>query len=471
MHVPRHTGPCNRHHLRATSGQAQRTLRFDLEWPNSEVRLSQLRGEPPILAAHGLRSEERWRGHGRLAVCGLAALVVLGVAAVVWTSYGESRSGQAAPAPRGSIGVTVTTAVAAAGSRRTRADPRAELHHRRHGDGGQRAGRRQVKAGQVLAQIDPTDAQARWTRGHARGWMRRRTRSTGPVPPAAARSRARVRPASRAVAFPARALGDPSVAPQPRRRPDRFNRPRLSRRPEGGQKPAAAEPDGGQTPGGRSPRRPATGCPLTDGACLAGPAAAEQRRGRPGPGRGPARRHDDQGADRPARCSRSAGTVGADVGTAAPASSCSATWQTLRWRPMFSEADVGPAGGRARPRRSRWPTGRASSRHGRPDRPGRDCRRPAGPVRRRDRVRRGPGGPLLGQSANVAGDHGGRPTSVRAPRPRWRRARAAPARSTVQAGGHGPQPRSQVGLRGDQYTQITSGLAEGDEVVPDSPHS
>ncbi|MDW5323709.1 efflux RND transporter periplasmic adaptor subunit [Plantactinospora sp. KLBMP9567] len=102
----------------------------------------------------------RWRGRGRIAVCGVAALVVIGTA-VAWTLL------RAEPAPSGGSGTArvdrgeVVTAVATTGSlepAQTRTlgfatDGTVTAVEVRPGD--------QVKTGQVLAEIDATDAKER----------------------------------------------------------------------------------------------------------------------------------------------------------------------------------------------------------------------------------------------------------------------------------------------------------------------
>ena len=429
----------------------------------------------------------RWRGYGRLAGCGLAALVVLGVAALVWTSHqGEpARSGKTSTAriDRGEV----VTAVATTGSlepAQTRtlgfaANGKVTAVNVRPGD--------QVKTGQVLAEIDATDAKervadTRQALEDAEGSLDEAEKTTG--------SRAGTCPVARigqavpvvlivngSATPPPSTSPSPSVTPsvtpsgQPSPTPTRSVQPPASQPPRsgggqnpgGGQAPGGQNPGGGQAPGGQLPGGGGdAGC---SGQRAGDPVLAAQQRVTSA--EVALAEAEDQLAGTKIKAPIGgkvltvAGAVGADVGTGG-------TFVTLSdVAGMQVAADVPEAyagrlelGQNATVTLANRPNEEFAARVVRID--------PVG-IADGNLVRYGvvlafeevPAELLVGQSANVRVRTGEVAGVLRAPSAAVRADGTVVVRTAT-----GNQVRAiGVGLRGDQYTEITSGLIEGDEIV------
>lgn len=418
----------------------------------------------------------RRRGRGRLAVCGVAALVVIGTA-VAWTLH------RAEPTPSGGTGTArvdrgeVVTAVATTGSlepAQTRtlgfaADGTVTAVNVRPGD--------QVKIGQILAEIDATDAKervddTRKSLDDAEEALRDAEEAadggTAACPVVAPR-------AGRAVAVALVAGGGttptpaptPSVSPtgQPSPSPTGSTRPPAGQpsasqppRPGGGQAPSSGQAPGGQAPGGGRGAE-------CSGQRAGDPILAAQQRVTS------AEVALAEAEDRLAgtkikapiggKVLAVAGAVGADVGTGG-------TFVTLAdVAGMQVAADVPEAyagrltlGQRATVTLANRPDEEFAARVVRVD--------PVGAADG-DLVRYGvvlafetvPAELLVGQSANVRVRTGEVAGVLRVPSTAVRGDGTVVVRT-----GAGDQVRAvEVGLRGDQYTEITAGLVEGDEVV------
>ncbi|GIG93322.1 efflux RND transporter periplasmic adaptor subunit [Plantactinospora endophytica] len=419
-----------------------------------------------------------WRGRGRLAGCGVAALVVIGIA-VVWTLH------RAEPAPPGGSGTArvdrgeVVTAVATTGSlepAQTRtlgfaADGTVTAVNVRPGD--------QVKTGQVLAEIDATDAKERVddrrqslddAEEALTDAQEAADGGTAACPVAAPRigqvgavalvaaGGATPPPASTPSPSPS---GQPSPSPSPTRstRPP-AGQPTASQPPRsgGGQAPGSGQAPGAQVPGGGRGAE-------CSGQRAGDPVLAAQQRVTSA--EVALAEAEDQLAGTKIRAPIGgkvltvAGAVGADVGTGS-------TFVTLAdVVGMQVAADVPEAyagrltiGQSATVTLANRPGEEFAARVVRVD--------PVGAADG-DLVRYGvvlafeevPAELLVGQSANVRVRTGEVAGVVRVPSTAVR----GDATVVVRTGA-GDQVRAVgVGLRGDRYTEIKTGLVEGDEVV------
>ncbi|GIJ28996.1 hypothetical protein Vqi01_41580 [Micromonospora qiuiae] len=421
----------------------------------------------------------RWRGRGRLAVCGVAALVVIGTA-VAWTLH------RAEPAPTdGSDTVRVdrgevVTAVATTGTlepAQTRtlgfaADGTVTADNVRPGD--------QVKTGQVLAEIDATDAEERVadtqkSLDDAEEALQDAEEAAdggaGACPVSAPRTGQAVevgmvvgRGAPPSVTPSASPSSQPSPSPTRSTRPP-AGQPSASQPPRsgGGQAPGSGQVPGGQVPGGQVPGG-GRGAECS-GQRVGDPVLAAQQRVTS------AEVALAEAEDRLAgtkikapvggKVLTVAGAVGADVGTGG-------TFVTLAdVAGMQVSADVPEAyAGRLK-----LGQGATVTLANRPDEEfaARVVRVDPVGAADGDLVRYGvvvafetvPAELLVGQSTNVRVRTGEVAGVLRVPSTAVRGDGTVLVRT-----GAGDQVRAvEVGLRGDRYTEIKTGLVEGDEVV------
>ncbi|MFC6019297.1 efflux RND transporter periplasmic adaptor subunit [Plantactinospora solaniradicis] len=411
----------------------------------------------------------RWRGRSRLAVCGLAALVVIG--AVAWALH----SGEPEPSGRPSTARVdrgeVVTAVATTGSlepAQTRTlgfatDGTVTAVNVRPGD--------QVKTGQVLAEIDATDPKervedTRQSLDDAEEALEDAEEAadagTGACPVSAPRT---------GQALPVALVASSGVAPSPTATPSASPSSQPSPSPTRSTQPPAAQPPASQPPRsgrGQAPDGRAVGggrSTTCSGQRTEDPLLAAQQRVTS------AEVALAEAQDRlvgtkikapiGGKVLAVAGAVGADVGTGG-------TFVTLAdVAGMQVAADVPEAyagrlkiGQSATVTLANRPTEEFAARVVRVD--------PVG-VADGDLVRYGvvlafeevPAELLVGQSANVRVRTGEVAGVLRVPSTAVRGDGSVVVRTAA-----GDQVRAVgVGLRGDQYAEITSGLIEGDEIV------